>query len=94
MDFAGSLVRHLSLPMRSRRVIEPFLDQIGQPIHEDDVADVVVADLLNPQRRSGAPSGARTHDLRIKSPQLYRLSYRRPSSVARLRHGRLEAWVR
>lgn len=35
----------------SRRVVEPFPDQIGHPIHEDDVADVVVADLLDPQRR-------------------------------------------
>lgn len=35
----------------SRRVVEPFPDQIGHPIHEDDVAEVVVADLLDPQRR-------------------------------------------
>lgn len=35
----------------SRRVVEPFPDQIGHPIHEDDVADVAVADLLDPQRR-------------------------------------------
>lgn len=35
----------------SRRVVEPFLDQVGHPIHEDDVAEVVVADLLDPQRR-------------------------------------------
>jgi len=34
-----------------RRVVEPFPDQAGQPIHEADVADVVVADLLDPQRR-------------------------------------------
>jgi uncharacterized protein YbjT (DUF2867 family) len=34
-----------------RRVVEPFPDQVGQPIHEADVADVVVADLLDPQRR-------------------------------------------
>ena len=31
---------------------------------------------LPPLRENGAPSGARTHDLRIKSPQLYQLSYR------------------
>ncbi|MEE6281706.1 SDR family oxidoreductase [Georgenia sp. MJ170] len=35
----------------SRRVVEPFPDQVGHPIHEGDVADVVVADLLDPQRR-------------------------------------------
>lgn len=35
----------------SRRVVEPFPDQIGHPIHEGDIADVVVADLLDPQRR-------------------------------------------
>ena len=35
----------------TRRVVEPFPEQTGHPIHEDDVADVVVADLLNPQRR-------------------------------------------
>jgi len=34
-----------------RRVVEPFPDQVGQPIHEADVADVVVADLLDRQRR-------------------------------------------
>ncbi|MFF3013797.1 SDR family oxidoreductase [Streptomyces sp. NPDC057939] len=35
----------------SRRAVEPFPDQIGHPIHEDDVADVVLADLLDPHRR-------------------------------------------
>ncbi|MFJ2437920.1 SDR family oxidoreductase [Streptomyces anulatus] len=34
-----------------RRVIEPFPDQAGNPIHEQDIADVVVADLLEPDRR-------------------------------------------
>jgi len=31
--------------------VEPFPDQAGQPIHEADVAHVVIADLLDPQRR-------------------------------------------
>ncbi|MFH9069029.1 SDR family oxidoreductase [Streptomyces alboflavus] len=34
-----------------RRAVEPFPDQIGHPIHEADVADVVLADLLDPHRR-------------------------------------------
>ncbi|MFJ6808935.1 SDR family oxidoreductase [Streptomyces anulatus] len=34
-----------------RRVVEPFPDQAGNPIHEQDIADVVVADLLDPDRR-------------------------------------------
>jgi uncharacterized protein YbjT (DUF2867 family) len=34
-----------------RRVVEPFPDQIGHPIHEADIADVVLADLLDPRRR-------------------------------------------
>ncbi|WP_405650602.1 NAD(P)H-binding protein [Streptomyces sp. RK9] len=34
----------------NRRVVEPFPDQIGHPIHEADVADVVLADLLDPHR--------------------------------------------
>lgn len=34
-----------------RRVVEPFPDQAGNPIHERDIADVVVADLLDPDRR-------------------------------------------
>ncbi|TDC10400.1 NAD-dependent epimerase/dehydratase family protein [Streptomyces sp. 8K308] len=34
-----------------RRVVEPFPDQIGHPIHEADIADVVLADLLDPHRR-------------------------------------------
>ncbi|MFE7371312.1 SDR family oxidoreductase [Streptomyces anulatus] len=34
-----------------RRVVEPFPDQAGNPIHEQDVADVIVADLLDPDRR-------------------------------------------
>ncbi|MGP4023060.1 SDR family oxidoreductase [Actinomadura sp. 3N407] len=35
----------------SRRVIEPFPDQAGNPIHERDIADVIIADLLEPDRR-------------------------------------------
>lgn len=34
-----------------RRVVEPFPEQAGNPIHERDIADVIVADLLDPQRR-------------------------------------------
>lgn len=34
----------------SRRAVEPFPDQVGHPIHEADVADVVLADLLDPRR--------------------------------------------
>lgn len=34
-----------------RRVVEPFPEQPGNPIHEADIADVIVADLLDPQRR-------------------------------------------
>lgn len=34
-----------------RRAVEPFPDQIGHPIHEADIADVVLADLLDPRRR-------------------------------------------
>jgi uncharacterized protein YbjT (DUF2867 family) len=34
-----------------RRVVEPFPDQVGSPIHERDIAEVVVADLLEPERR-------------------------------------------
>ncbi|WP_433544229.1 SDR family oxidoreductase (plasmid) [Streptomyces sp. CA-294286] len=34
-----------------RRVVEPFPDQIGHPVHEADVADVVLANLLDPGRR-------------------------------------------
>lgn len=34
-----------------RRVVEPFPDQAGNPIHEQDIADVIVADLLEPDRR-------------------------------------------
>ena len=34
-----------------RRVVEPFPDQSGNPIHEADIADVIVADLIDPQRR-------------------------------------------
>ncbi|MGI5532001.1 SDR family oxidoreductase [Streptomyces syringium] len=34
-----------------RRAVEPFPDQIGHPVHEADVADVVLADLLDPRRR-------------------------------------------
>jgi uncharacterized protein YbjT (DUF2867 family) len=33
-----------------RRAVEPFPDQLGHPIHEADVADVVLADLLDPGR--------------------------------------------
>lgn len=35
---------------RDLKVIEPFPDQVGSAIHERDVADVVVADLLDPSR--------------------------------------------
>ncbi|MEZ3182714.1 NAD(P)H-binding protein [Streptomyces pimonensis] len=35
----------------NRRAVEPFPDQIGHPIHEADVADVVLANLLDPRRR-------------------------------------------
>ncbi|MFD9882659.1 SDR family oxidoreductase [Streptomyces alboflavus] len=35
----------------NRRAVEPFPDQIGHPIHEADVADVVLANLLDPHRR-------------------------------------------
>jgi uncharacterized protein YbjT (DUF2867 family) len=35
----------------SRRVVEPFPDQAGNPIHERDIADVIIADLLDPGRR-------------------------------------------
>jgi uncharacterized protein YbjT (DUF2867 family) len=34
-----------------RRAVEPFPDQIGHPIHEADVADAVLANLLDPGRR-------------------------------------------
>ncbi|MEV6474831.1 NAD(P)H-binding protein [Streptomyces sp. NPDC051657] len=34
-----------------RRVVEPFPAQTGNPIHEQDIADVIVADLLDPDRR-------------------------------------------
>ncbi|MFF9078718.1 SDR family oxidoreductase [Streptomyces rubiginosohelvolus] len=34
-----------------RRVVEPYPEQAGNPIHERDIADVVVADLLEPGRR-------------------------------------------
>jgi uncharacterized protein YbjT (DUF2867 family) len=34
-----------------RRVVEPFPDQIGHPVHEADIADVVLANLLDPRRR-------------------------------------------
>ncbi|WP_235912315.1 SDR family oxidoreductase [Ruania zhangjianzhongii] len=36
---------------RSRRVVEPFPDQVGHPVHEDDVAEVVLANLLDSRRR-------------------------------------------
>jgi uncharacterized protein YbjT (DUF2867 family) len=36
---------------RSRRVVEPFPDLVGSPVHERDVADVVVVDLLESDRR-------------------------------------------
>ena len=39
----------------SRRVVEPYPDQISHPIHQHDIADVVVADLPNPQPTT-APS--------------------------------------
>jgi uncharacterized protein YbjT (DUF2867 family) len=41
----GPSIRH------GRFVIEPFPEQAGNPIHERDVADVIVADLLDPPRR-------------------------------------------
>ncbi len=34
-----------------RRAVEPFPDQIGHPVHEADIADTVLADLLDPLRR-------------------------------------------
>lgn len=34
-----------------RRVVEPYPEQAGYPIHEEDIADVIVADLLDPGRR-------------------------------------------
>ncbi|WUI03898.1 hypothetical protein OHR68_19550 [Spirillospora sp. NBC_00431] len=34
-----------------RKVIEPSPDQAGNPIHERDIADVIIADLLDPGRR-------------------------------------------
>ncbi|MEU5286909.1 hypothetical protein AB0G97_23310 [Streptomyces sp. NPDC020755] len=34
-----------------RRAVEPFPDQAGDPIHEQDIADVIVADLLDHDRR-------------------------------------------
>ncbi|MEU8100907.1 SDR family oxidoreductase [Streptomyces rubiginosohelvolus] len=34
-----------------RRVVEPYPEQDGNPFHERDIADVVVADLLDPGRR-------------------------------------------
>ncbi|MGW6732315.1 SDR family oxidoreductase [Streptomyces sp. NPDC055013] len=34
-----------------RRAVEPFPDQLGHPVHEADIADVVLADLLDPRRR-------------------------------------------
>ncbi|MFI7285554.1 SDR family oxidoreductase [Streptomyces anulatus] len=34
-----------------RRAVEPFPAQTGSPIHEQDIADVIVADLLDPDRR-------------------------------------------
>jgi uncharacterized protein YbjT (DUF2867 family) len=36
---------------QGRFVVEPFPDQAGNPIHERDVADVVLADLIDPARR-------------------------------------------
>jgi hypothetical protein len=33
-------------------------------------------------RLESAPGGTRTHDLRVKSPLLYQLSYRRPNLLA------------
>lgn len=36
---------------KEQRVVEPFPDQVGSPIHERDIADVVVANLLDPKRR-------------------------------------------
>lgn len=35
-----------------RRVVEPFPDQVGSPVHERDVADIVVANLLDVGRRN------------------------------------------
>lgn len=35
-----------------RRVVEPFPDQVGSPVHERDVAHIVVANLLDVDRRS------------------------------------------
>jgi hypothetical protein len=40
------------------------------------VGSVDVATAPNTAESKGGPSGARSHDLRIKSPQLYQLSYR------------------
>lgn len=34
-----------------RRVVEPFPEQTGNPIHEADIADVIVANLLDTNRR-------------------------------------------
>lgn len=34
-----------------RRAVEPFPDQAGNPIHEQDIADVIIADLLDHDRR-------------------------------------------
>lgn len=35
----------------NQHVVEPFPDQIGSPIHEQDIADVVVANLLDKTRQ-------------------------------------------
>jgi uncharacterized protein YbjT (DUF2867 family) len=36
---------------RERRAVEPFPEQVGSPVHERDIADVILADLTDPARR-------------------------------------------
>ncbi|MFD7125005.1 SDR family oxidoreductase [Streptomyces anulatus] len=51
-EFATNALHIWGPSIRSgRRVVEPFPDQAGNPIHEQDIADVIVADLLDPDRR-------------------------------------------
>lgn len=51
-EFATNALLMWGPSIRShRRVVEPFPDQPGSPIHEADIADVILADLLHPQRR-------------------------------------------
>ncbi|MEU5328910.1 SDR family oxidoreductase [Streptomyces parvus] len=51
-EFATNAVLIWGPSIRSgRRVVEPYPEQAGNPVHEQDIADVIVADLLDPGRR-------------------------------------------